>query len=119
MDLSHLLFFFFKKECKLAFLFPTLESVTASGCNLYYISGFSGSNVYATFGQYYLLANRASVKCNDNWGSYARCDFASEVSPGNENAVYLRTSGILLCEYIDKCLLCCFAQICMLIKVAG
>ncbi|KAJ7403747.1 hypothetical protein BTVI_75391 [Pitangus sulphuratus] len=52
------------------------------------------SNVYAAVGQSHVRVNGASNKRDDNRSSYTCCNFTSEVSAGNENAIYIRTTGI-------------------------
>lgn len=62
----------------------------------------SGSDVYAAVGQCHFLVNGTSDKRDDNRSSYTCCDFTSEVSAGNEDAVYIGTTGIFSCEFSKR-----------------
>lgn len=59
----------------------------------------SGGHVCAATGQCHIRGHRACDQRNDNWGCHPCGDFTSQISLGNENAVYIRTTWILLCEF--------------------
>lgn len=65
-----------------------------------------GGHVCTAAGQCHLPAYGARDQCNDDRGCHPRCDFTSQVSPGNENAIYIWTTRILLRE-LSICLCSC------------
>lgn len=58
-----------------------------------------GGHVCAATGQCHICGHRACDQRNDNWGCHPCGDFTSQISLGNENAIYIRTTWILLCEF--------------------
>lgn len=52
-----------------------------------------------TAGQGHIPADRACDQCNDHRGRHTRRDFTSKVFLGNENALYIWATWILLCKF--------------------
>ena len=72
----------------------------------------SGGHVCAPAGQRHIPDYRACGQCDDNRGCHSRRHFTSQVSLGNENAIYIWTTWILLCEFSPVSLLIYLGHAC-------